>query len=213
MNTDVQHASISIKDNGLSSISAASPFDDDSWEILRESVDLLAKVLKPGRVRGIVNIVGLPDVGGKDGLRYEQLIQGLIRLDILVTISSCEAVGISKAGMAGADFFQSAGDGLVEFCNFIGIQPVIYIESTIDKSHILDFYNEVAQQAAVETLNLPTAAIVSGRYQGRTESPGDIFTMDDNPVETADLVNKHIHDKRLEIRWCDRFDCRYSNFS
>ena len=213
MNRDAQSVDLPTENSGLSSITTSNLLNNNSWETLIESADLFFKSLTLGRVRGVVSIIDVPHPGIKDDSAYIQLINELITRDILVTISSRETVDINKAGMIGPDFFKSAGDGLAEFCDFIGIQPVLYIDSTIDKSDILDFYNGLAQHAAVETLDLPTAAIAPGRYQERIETPGTIFTMEDDPAKTADLIDEHIHNKRLGVQWCDRCGGRFSPFS
>ncbi|BBO86419.1 hypothetical protein DSCO28_69850 [Desulfosarcina ovata subsp. sediminis] len=213
MNSDGQSVDLSTENSESSSITTLNLLNNDFWETLNESADLFFKSLKLGRVRGVVSIVDFPNSGSKDNSEYLQLIQELINRDIMVTISSGETVGINMAGMIGPDFFQRAGDGIAEFCNFIGILPVLYIGSTIDKSDILDFYNGLAQHAAVEKINLPTAAIAPGRYQEQIESPGTVFTMEDGPAKTVDLIDAHIHDKRLGIQWCDRCGGRFSPFS
>ena len=213
MNRDAQPVDLSIENSGLSSITTSNLLNKNSWEILIESTDLFFKSLKLGRVRGVISIIGVPNSGNQDESEYIQLTQELIKRDILVTISSNETVVVNNSGSIGPDVFQSAGDGLAEFCNFIGIQPVLYIDSTINKSNILDFYNGLAQHAAVETLDLPTATIAPIRYQEQTEGYGTIFTMESDPAKTADLIDEYIHDKRLGIQWCDRCGGRFSPFS
>lgn len=56
MNTDVQSADLSTENSGLSSITTSNPLDKNFWEILVESADLFFKSLKPGRVRGVINV-------------------------------------------------------------------------------------------------------------------------------------------------------------
>ena len=213
MNRNVPSIDLSTENKGLSSIATSKLLTKNAWETLSESTDLFFKSLKLGRVRGVVSIVGFTNSGTQNDSEQLQLIRELIKRDILVTISSGEAVDINRAGMIGLDLFQSAGDGLAEFCDFIGIKPILNIDRTIDKSDILDFYNGLAQRAAVETSDLPTAAIAPGRYLEEAECPGTIFTMEDDPTTTADLVDEYIHDKRLNVQWCDRCGGCFSPFS
>jgi hydroxylamine reductase (hybrid-cluster protein) len=213
MNRDVQSVDFSTENGGPSSIINSNLLNKNSWEIIRESIDLFFKSLKLGRVRGVAGVVDFPTSGSGNDSGYIQLAQELINRDILVIISGCGNVDMNRAGMTGADFFQKAGDGLAEFCEFIGIHPVLYTDSAIAGSDILDLYNGLAQHAEVAVSDLPAAAITQGRYPVQTGSSGTFFTMEDDPVKTADLVDEHIHYKRLGIQWCDRCDCRFSPFS
>ncbi len=212
MNKNVQTA-LSTENSGLSPNTTPNVLDTTSWETLNDSIDMFVKLLKFGRVRGVVSIVDPPNSGSKDDSAHIQLTQELINRDILVTIFRSETENLSKAEMTGANVFKKAGDGLAEFCDFIGIQPVLYIDSTLDNPDILEFYNDLAQRAAVEAVDLPAAAIAPGRHQIQSETFGAVFTMEDAPEKTADLIDKHIHDKRTGVQWCDRCGGCFSPFS
>lgn len=213
MNRDVQSADLATENRGLSSTAASSLLSTKYWEILSESTELCFKSLKLGRVRGVVSLSDFPGSGSKDDSAFTKIVQELINRDILVTIFNCETVATGKTGVAGSDFFQNTGDGLAEFCDFIGIEPVLYVEETIDKPEIIDFYNRLAQRAAVITSDLPVAVIAPVRGLVQAESFATVFTMEEDPVKTVDLVDKYIHDKRMGVQWCDRCGGRFSPFS
>ena len=212
MNKEV-HPSEQLSDIiGESLISISTPLTQKSWAFLYQSLDLFFKSLKFGRVRGVVDIIDTPHHRHRDDSEYIQLIRELIQHDILITISGCKTVETSPAARIPSDLFQYAGDGVSEFCDFIGVQPILHI-NRVDEPEMVDFYNEVAQRAGVKRLDLPVATIAPGRYQEQTGSFGNIFTMEKGPGNTADLINAKIHKKRLALNWCDRCGGIFSPFS
>jgi hypothetical protein len=114
--------------------------------------------------------------------------------------------------MIDPELFQHAEEGLSEFCGFIGVQPILHIDR-IDEPQIVDFYNEVAQRADVKVLDLPLAKVAPEAYQDQAGRLGNIFTMEESPEYTADLINAQIHQKRLALNWCDRCSGAFSPFS
>ena len=179
--------------------------NENSWAALSQSQDLFSKSLKLGRVRGVVDII----IDTPDHSEYIQLIRELIQNDILVTISGSKTAESSLLGMMDADLFQHSEEGLSEFCGFIGVQPVLEIAG-IDESEIVNFYNEAAQRADVKIEDLPVAQIAP---QGQTGQLKNIFAMGKNPMDTAELINAQIHEKRLALNWCDRCSGAFSPFS
>ncbi|WP_321492085.1 hypothetical protein [uncultured Desulfobacter sp.] len=189
------------------------PSDQNAWAALDSARDLFFKSLAFGRVRGVVDIIVPPDSEQKDDLAYSQLIHELLQHDILVTISGRGTEKTDPVGMIPApDLFQSAENGLSEFCDFIGVQPVLHI-GRIDDAEVVDFYNEIAQRAGVNIGDLPVATISPDQYLGETQNFGNIFTMDKGPGMTADLINARIHEQRLALKWCDRCGGAFSAFS
>ncbi len=212
MNRDVQTSDHFTENTGLSSNSTQIPLDNTSWETLSGSTEIFCKLLKFGRVRGVVSVLGLPDSKSKDATEFVQLVQELINRDILVTIFSYGATEGGATHTIASDLFQHTGDGLAEFCDFIGIEPVLQIEGATDSPDIREFYTTLSLRAAVETTDLPTASVATGGSQ-QTESLGLVFTMEDGPVKTADRIDKYIHDKRVGVQWCDRCGGCFSPFS
>ena len=187
-------------------LSTSTPADQNSWATLSQSLDLFFKSLKFGRIRGIVDIIDAPNHDHKDGLRYNQLIRELTQHDILITMAG------RRTADTDPNLFQSAGDGLSEFCTFTGVQPVLYIER-IEDTKVIDFYNNVAQRAGAEMFDLPVVTVAPDRYHGQTGNFGNIFTMKKATGNTSDLINTQIHEKRLALDWCDRCGGAFSPFS
>lgn len=213
MNGALQSGGISTERCGLSPLAPPTLFNKNSWAMLRESIDLFFKSLTFGRVRGIARIVDFPNAGSGNDLRELQLIRELIGRDILVTVSGFEPMDISKTEITGPDLLHSAGDGISELCDFIGINPVLHISDAGDSADSLKFYTELAQRAAAALSELPFAVISSGPHGDQTERVGTFFTMGKDPLETADAVDTDIHNKRLGVSWCDRCGGRFSPFS
>lgn len=187
-------------------LSTSMPEAQNSWATLSQSLDLFFKSLKFGRVRGIVDIIVPPNHEHKDDSRYNQLIRELIQHDILIAMSGCRTADTDP------NLFQYAGDGLSEFCDFTGAQPVLYIDR-IDDPEVIDFYNKVAQRAEVQIFDLPVVTVAPDRHQGQTGNFGNMFTMEKDTGNTADLINAQIHEKRLALEWCDRCGGAFSPFS
>lgn len=177
-----------------------------------ESVDIFTQSLNFGRVRGIVAIASCSK-SEKRGSDYLQLVQELINRDILVITSGCAAAKMQEAAQIGPNNFRWAGDGLAEFCEFINIQPVFYAGSFADNSDVADFYNKLAQDIDAKIEDLPIAVIMSQDYSKKRKVPGTLFSMEEDPVKTADAVDLYIHNKRLELQWCDRCGTNFSPFS
>ena len=215
MDRDMSSTELSLENSGLSSIPAADLLGKSSWERLNARIDLFFKSLTLGRVRGIVSLVDFPLESGNAKLSlYLQVIQDLNNRDILVMLPSCMSADVTETGTLGADFFKGTGDGLAEFCDFIGIKPILHVDSrVVQESEILDFYGELARRASATMPDLPLAAIASGADAGTSAALGRVFPLEDDPAGTADIVDLYIHNKRLGIPWCDRCGGHFSPFS
>lgn len=187
-------------------LSTSTPAAQNSWATLSQSLDLFFKSLTFGRVRGIVEIIAPPNSDHKDGCGYNQLVRELIQHDILVAISG------NRTADTNPELSQYAGDGLSEFCNFTGVQPVLYIDR-IDAPETIEFYNKMAQRAEVEIFDLPVVTVAPSGQPEQTGNFGNIFTMGEDTGNTADLINAQIHEKRLALDWCDRCGGAFSPFS
>ena len=213
MNKTVQSAEQCPEVSGRFSFAPLNLSAQDFRDTLSRSSDLFFKSLKLGRVRGLVGIVNAPNAEHAKDSGYIQLTRELIRRDILMIISSTNTFEINETGRTGSGLFENAGDGLAEFCDFIGIQPVQYIDGRINISELYDVCHGLAVHEAVALSDLPAAAVAPEDYQEQAGSPCQVFTMTDNPETTADLIDGYIHDKRLSLGWCDRCGGCFSPFS
>lgn len=212
MSRDVQPVVLS-NEKEMSPVNTSNLLNNNIWETFTDSADVLVKSLKLGRVRGIVDIVNFPDFKSQGYSDYVVLIQDLVSRDILVTVSGFENSEMDTAGIMESDLSEQADEGLVEFCNFIGIQPILYIPRDTEQAAITAFYNDLSLNAGIQSTELPVAAITYGEFKAPSETFCKTFKMENSPVETADVIDHHIHDKRTEVQWCDRCGGRFSPFS
>lgn len=183
------------------SMTGSTLMSENPLTIVNQSLDLFFKSLKLGRVRGLVDIIS-----DSDDLTVLPMIRQLVQRDILVSLSG------NRADLALADLFESVGDGLAEFCNFIGVDPVLQIDLS-DNPEILNFYNEIVQHEQVNISDLPIAVVAPGRYREQAESSDAILTVGEIVENTPNRIDMHIHEKRLALGWCDRCGGCFSPFS
>ena len=193
-------------------------FDEVSpWQAPNEASDLFFKSLKIGRFRGIVSIIMCKKSGPDQNSRYMPLALELIKRDVLVITAGCAAEELGKAGLTEPETFRWAGDGLAEFCEHLNIQPVLSVGSSMDNPEIFEFYKVLASKTFADITDLPMAVITPEQDQTdiSTEAAllnlrdiyGSVFSMEEDPVKTADLVDDCLHAKRLELSWYDRYNC------
>lgn len=213
MNRDVQPVALFTENSGLSSVANSSLLNKNCLEKLNQSSELFYKSLKLGRIRGVVGIADFQNFRDRDDAGYIQFIQELINRDILVTVFRFDTNDLSNIGISDWDIFQNAGDGLAEFCEFIGINPVLEIADSAEKQDVLDFYHAMAKLSEVGTVDFPVVEVLTDSLSEQYEGVGKIFMLEGNFAEAVELVDAYIHDKRLGVQWCDRCGGRFSPFS
>lgn len=181
---------------GLEQARPGSP--DGFWQSCIEHAEVFHKAFEFGRVRGIVFIAGenLP------------LAEELIKRDILVTTSGRPAPD--------TDLSEEAGAGLTDVCDFIEIEPVIHLNTPNDSSAMLEFYKLQTDMTSTAVCDLPLTAITSDSSPDLSNLQhvcGTVFSIKNDPIETADLLEEHIHIKRLKLGWHDRFYCSDAAYS
>lgn len=196
-----------------SSVPTTDLLSNTHWENLTGATTIFHKSLELGRVRGLIWIFDFPGTKDEDDSSILQLIRELITHDILVATCTNSTAATLKEEIMGTDFFQHTGDGLAEFCDFVGIPPVLSPISAANTSGVLSFYNELAQLAGLSEADLPTAVIAPPQHHGYIENIGEQFHIQQEPAQTAELVDHYIHSKRIKAQWCDRCGGRFSPFS
>lgn len=185
-------------------------YNEDSWEVCVESSDILFKALKAGRLRGIVGIFVCNNGASKRYPLYVHLAQELIKRDILVLVSGCISTDMDNAGLMEIDTLESAGEGLKEFCDHLDIAPVLFTPNWSKISRETNLFTTLANLAGEECDKLPMAVIASDWFQHNEAviGPYDVININtDDPFKSADLIDLHIHHKRLRLDWCDQFHC------
>lgn len=181
---------------------------------LLKNTEAVFKALKLARVRGLVCIAGCVNSDCRGS--YAELAEELIKRDLLVTVSGCAAVELEKGGLMSDNSFNLTNDVMEEFCDYFGIFPAVHIGSYGSDADISDFYAELAGLTETGTADLPAAVIIPSDIHDDSTAlrsaldrmhdiHGTVFNMGDDASESADMLEKHIHEKRLGLGWCDRF--------
>ena len=181
---------------------------NEFWDSKNTSLDIFFKSLNLSRVRGIVIINGL----SKTEFNYTKLIKELLKRDVLLHVTNTVFNEINKDGLIEDNQFKWAGCGLSDFCDFMEVAPIINIGEKIH-SKITNFYSELANIISIQLQDLPIA-VVSEIDNIKLEELFKItFKTILEPLEVTDMLDKHIHDKRLNLQWFDRFHCDVTMFS
>jgi carbon-monoxide dehydrogenase catalytic subunit len=91
-----------------------------------------------GRLRGAAGVIGCnnPNVDYEEA--HIKMVKELIKNDVLVVTTGCNAVSCAKHGLMRPDAaFKHAGQGLQEVCRAVGLPPVLHLGSCVDNSRIL----------------------------------------------------------------------------
>lgn len=121
------------------------------------TLDPLLDAVKSGAIKGIAGVVGCnnPKIRHDEG--HLELVKELIRNDVLVANTGCNAMACAKAGLMLPEAASQAGDGLKGVCEALGIPPVLHMGSCVDISRILTVCAAVANALGVDISDLPVA--------------------------------------------------------
>ncbi|MCP4687882.1 MAG: anaerobic carbon-monoxide dehydrogenase catalytic subunit, partial [Desulfobacterales bacterium] len=121
------------------------------------TLDPLLDAVKSGAVKGIAGVVGCnnPKIRHDEG--HLELVRELIRNDVLVATTGCNAIACAKAGLMLPEAASLAGDGLKGVCEALGVPPVLHMGSCVDISRILTMCAAVANALGVDISDLPVA--------------------------------------------------------
>jgi len=121
------------------------------------TLDPLLDVIKSGAVKGIAGVVGCNNPKIQHDYAHVNLVKELIKNDILVVNTGCNAIACAKAGLLVPEGAEMAGDGLKAVCKALGIPPVLHMGSCVDISRILVVCAAVANALGVDISDLPVA--------------------------------------------------------
>lgn len=188
--------------------------DEDVWDTYFGASDLLVKALRLGRIRGVVGMFAQNERLFEHELVCTSIAKDLIQRDILVVVAGDITMEMNRAGLIRKDAIDLAGDGLAEFCDNLGVQPILAIGCGENPSRFRDFCSLLARNAGANDHDFPVAAIVRECCQDETDVLGlydiagnPVSYMDADPDEIGDLIDGYIHEKRLNLAWCDRYHC------
>jgi carbon-monoxide dehydrogenase catalytic subunit len=121
------------------------------------SLDPLLGAIKSGAIRGIGAVVGCNNPKVKHDFGHINLVKELIRNNVLVVTTGCNAQACAKAGLLQPEAADLAGDGLKGVCKALGVPPVLHMGSCVDISRILVACAAIANALGVDISDLPAA--------------------------------------------------------
>ena len=114
-----------------------------------------------GRIRGLAGVVGCNNARVTQDEGIVELIKNFIARDVLVVVTGCAATAGAKYGYLSPEIIDSAGPGLREVCEAIGIPPVLHVGCCVDNSRILTVLTQVATEGGLgeDIADLPAVGI------------------------------------------------------
>ncbi len=121
------------------------------------SLDPLLGAIKSGAVRGIGAVVGCNNPKVQQDFGHINLVKELIKNNVLVISTGCNAQACAKAGLLTPEAADLAGEGLKGVCKALGVPPVLHMGSCVDISRILVAAAAIANALGVDISDLPAA--------------------------------------------------------
>jgi carbon-monoxide dehydrogenase catalytic subunit len=121
------------------------------------SLDPLLDAVKSGAIRGIAGVVGCNNPKVRHDFGHVTLVRELIKHDVLVVNTGCNAIACAKAGLLLPEAAEKAGDGVKGVCKALGVPPVLHMGSCVDISRILVACAAIANTLGVDISDLPVA--------------------------------------------------------
>jgi carbon-monoxide dehydrogenase catalytic subunit len=132
----------------------------------RGSFRPLNDAIMQDRIKGVVGIVGCNNPRTKLDGYINELTRELVRRNVLVLETGCAAIASAKQGMLTPETaMASAGEGLREVCEAVGMPPVLHMGSCVDNSRILEAATEVVLEGGLgEDLSMIPAVGVAPEW-------------------------------------------------
>jgi len=121
------------------------------------TLDPLLGAIKSGAIRGLGAVVGCNNPKIVHDYGHVNMVKELIRKDVLVVTTGCNALACAKAGLLLPEAAEMAGEGLKGVCKALGIPPVLHMGSCVDISRILVAAAAIANALGVDISDLPAA--------------------------------------------------------
>jgi carbon-monoxide dehydrogenase catalytic subunit len=121
------------------------------------TLDPLLDAVKSGAIKGIGAVVGCNNPKIQHDYGHVNLVKELIKNDVLVVTTGCNAIATAKAGLMLPEAAEQAGEGLKAVCQALGVPPVLHMGSCVDISRILVACAAIANALGVDISDLPAA--------------------------------------------------------
>ncbi len=119
------------------------------------SLDPLLDAIKSGAIQGIAGVVGCNNPKVQHDYGHVNMVKELIKNDVLVVTTGCNAIACAKAGLLLPEAAEMAGEGLKSVCQALGVPPVLHMGSCVDISRILVVCAATANALGVDISDLP----------------------------------------------------------
>lgn len=139
------------------------------------TLDPLLDAIKGGAIKGLAGVVGCNSVKIQHDYGHVRLLEELIKNDVLVVTTGCNAIAAAKAGLLLPEAAEQAGEGLKGVCQALGIPPVLHMGSCVDNSRILVALAAVANALGVDISDLPVAGAAPEWMSEKAVSIGTYF--------------------------------------
>ena len=145
--------------------------------IYRESFRPLNDAIMAGRIRGAAGVVGCNNARVTHTDPHLYVVKELIKNDVLVVTTGCNAIACAKQGLLTAEVMDYAGSGLREVCQTIGIPPVLHMGSCVDNTRILTVLAQCAKEGGLgeDISDLPVAGFAPEWMSEKALSIGAYF--------------------------------------
>ena len=117
----------------------------------------LIDAIVSGSVRGVGAVVGCNNPKVQHDFGHINLVRELIKNDVLVVTTGCNAIACAKAGLLQPEAAKEAGPGLQAVCEALAVPPVLHMGSCVDISRILVLAAAIADHLGVDISDLPAA--------------------------------------------------------
>jgi carbon-monoxide dehydrogenase catalytic subunit len=117
----------------------------------------LIDAIVSGAVKGVGAVVGCNNPKVLHDYGHINLVRELIKNDVLVVTTGCNAIACAKAGLLRPEAAKEAGPGLRAVCESLGVPPVLHMGSCVDISRILVLAAALANHLGVDISDLPAA--------------------------------------------------------
>ena len=157
------------------------------------------------RILGVVGIVGCNNPKQKMDDYATVLTRELIKRNVLVLETGCAAIASAKAGLLKPEVgIESAGSGLREVCEAVGIPPVLHMGSCVDNCRILEAATEIVMEGGLgdDLAMVPAVGVAPEWMSEKAVAIGCYFVASGvdvvlgNPFYTSgsENVNSFLHD-------------------
>ena len=118
--------------------------------VFRGSFRPLNDAIVAGRIRGVVANVGCNNPRVPQDSTHKYLVEQFLKNDVLVVETGCGAIASAKQGyLLGESALASAGPGLREVCEAVGMPPVLHMGSCVDNTRILTVLTQMASEGGL----------------------------------------------------------------